>query len=136
MRKATEICVGLDNTPGTLGRLCTALRAAKVNVEAISVCENTDCCWVRMVVTPTATAKKVLTRGRYHYCTNTVLAVMAPHNVPGQLAGMTTRLGKAGVNIQYLYASNPPGESLGSIVVIRVDDLMRGLAALRERATK
>jgi len=131
MRRTTEICVGLDNSPGTLGRLCTALRKAKVNVEAVSVCENTECCWVRMVVTPTATAKRVLARGKYHFCTQAVLVVMAPHNVPGQLAGITSRLGKAGVNIQYLYASNPPGESLGSIVVIRVDDTSRALKALR-----
>jgi len=129
MRKATEICVGLDNSPGTLGRLCTALRKAKVNVEAISVLENSECCWVRMVVTPTATAKRVLTRGRYHFCTTTVLVVMA-HNEPGQLAGITSRLGKAGVNIQYLYASNPPGDQHGSIVVVRVDDTAKGAKAL------
>lgn len=130
MARAKEFCVGLDNTPGTLGKLCTALSKAKVNVEAVSVCENTECCWVRLVMTPAATAKKVLTKGGYHFCTKTVLIVSA-HNEPGQLAGMTTRLGRAGVNIQYLYASNPPGDTHGSIVVVSVDDLAKAEGALR-----
>lgn len=129
MATATELCVGLDNTPGTLGKLCTALRKAKVNVEAVSVSENTECCWVRLVATPAAAAKKVLTKGGYHFSTQPVLLVRA-HNEPGQLAGITSRLGRAGVNIQYLYGSNPPGDTHGSIVVIRVDDLKKASAAL------
>ena len=127
--RAMEFCVGLDNTPGTLGRLCSALRKAKVNVEAVSVSENTECCWVRLVVTPPATAKRVLTKGRYHFSTKAVLVVRA-HNEPGQLAGLASRLGKAGVNIHYLYGSNPPGDIHGSIVVVSVDDLAKAERAL------
>lgn len=131
MARATEFCIALHNTPGTLGHLCTTLRKAKVNVEAISVSENTECCWVRMVVTPPTAAKKALTKGKYHFCTKTVLLVGA-HNRPGQLAGITTRLGDAGVNIQYLYASNAPGESQNEIVVVSVDDVKKAEGALAD----
>ncbi len=128
MAKATQFCVALDNRPGTLAKLCGALRKAKINVDAISVAENSECSWVRLVASPTAAAKRALTRGGYHFVAQTVLTLGA-HNRPGELESIASRLGKAGVNINYIYGSNAPGEK-GGMVVLSVSDLRRAAAVL------
>jgi hypothetical protein len=127
MAKATEFCIGLDNRPGTLAKLCTALTRAKVNIDAVSVSENAECCWVRMIATPAAAAKKALTQGRYHFCTQPVLTLQA-HNRPGELERVASKLGRAGVNINYVYGSNAKGGP--STLVLSVSDLKRATAVL------
>ena len=127
MAKATEFCIGLDNKPGTLAKLCGALKRAKVNIDAVSVSENAECCWVRMVATPAATAKRVLGRAKYHFCVQPVLTLPA-HNRPGELERVASRLAKAGININYVYGSNSKG--VPSTLVLSVSDLRRARAAV------
>jgi len=81
------------------------------------------------VVSPVAVAKRVLTRKRYHFISQPVLTVGA-HNRPGELARMTAKLAKAGVNINYIYGSNAP-RGKDEMVVLSVSDLTRAGAALR-----
>jgi hypothetical protein len=127
--RATEFCVAIDNRPGTLAKVCRLLRRGRVNVHAVSVCENTQCCWVRLVASPPRAAKQVLAREGYHYISQSVLTYVAQHR-PGELERIASRLGKAGVNINYLYGSNAPGAATG-LVVIHVSDAARATAALR-----
>jgi len=129
MARATEFCIGIDNRPGTLAKLCGALKRARVNVDAISVCENSECCWVRLVASPTPKAKRALTKARYRYGQQPVITMKA-HNRPGELERVASRLGKKGVNINYIYGSNAPGEK-GGMLVLSVDDLPKAVAALR-----
>ena len=125
--KATQFCVGLSNAPGTLAKLCGALNRAKVNIDALSVADNTDCCWVRFVATPTAAAKRALTRGRFNFCTRPVLVVTGP-NRRGELERRAGKLARARVNINYVYGSNGPGAS--STLVFSVDDLAAATRAV------
>ncbi len=128
MAKGTQFCVGLGNQPGTLAKLCAALARAKVNIDAISVADNADCCWVRLLASPGAQAKKALTRGRFTFCTQPVLTVKAP-NRPGELGRIAAKLGRAGVNINYVYASSSPGAP--TTIVLSVSDLNRATALVR-----
>jgi len=127
MAKATEFCIGLDNKPGTLAKLCGALKRAKVNIDAVSVSENAECCWVRMVASPAATAKRVLGKAKYHFCVQPVLT-LAAHNRLGELERVASKLGRAGVNINYVYGSNSKG--VPSTLVFSVSDLKRAAAVL------
>lgn len=127
MAKATEFCIGLDNKPGTLAKLCGALKRAKVNIDAVSVSENAECCWVRMVASPAATAKRVLGKAKYHYCIQPVLTLQA-HNRPGELERVASKLSRAGVNINYVYGSNTKG--VPSTLVLSVSDMKRATAVL------
>ena len=122
MAKATQFCVGLENKPGTMAKLCAALARAKVNIDAISVSENVEYNWVRLVASPAAAARKALAKAGFDYCTQQVLQIRIP-NRPGQLEKVATRLGKAGVNMNYLYGSNAAGAS--STVIISVNDVDR-----------
>ena len=122
MARATQFCICLGNKPGTLAKLCGALKRARVNIEAISVADSADCCLVRMVASPTTRAKTALTRGKYGFCTQQVLAVKAV-NKPGELRRIAGKLARAGVNINYVYASTGDGKSC--LLVLSVSNLAR-----------
>lgn len=127
MARATQFCVGLCNKPGTLATLCGALRRAKVNIDAISVADNLDGAWVRLVATPVAAARAALTKGRFDFCTQRVLAVKVT-NRPGELERIATKLAKAGVNVNYVYGSNA-ADSV-STLVLSVSNLDRAAKLL------
>jgi len=124
MPRATQICVGLDNKPGVLAKLCGVLTRAKVNIEAISVAENSECCWVRLVASPMAKTKAALGKAKYHFCTQRVLAVHAK-NKPGELGRVAAKLAKAKVNINYVYASTGDGDK--TMLVLGVDNLAKAV---------
>ena len=127
MARTTQFCIGLENKRGVLAKLCGALRRARVNIEAISVSDNVDCCFVRLVASPTAKAKAALTKGKYGFCTQRVLTVRAA-NKPGELERIAARLAKARVNINYVYASTGDGKS--TTLVFSVDNLARAAKAV------
>lgn len=128
MAKATQFSVGLANQPGMLAKLCGALKRAKVNIDAISVADGSDCCWVRLVASPAAKAKQALTRGRFGFSTQRVLTAAA-QNRPGELEKLAGKLARAGVNVNYVYGSN--AKAGPSTLVFGVNDLNRAAKALR-----
>lgn len=130
MPKATQFCVSLDNKPGSLAKLCTALKRARANIEAIALSDTGECGWVRLVVQPVAAAKAALIKAGYHFLTQPVLVLQPPHR-PGELARVAARLAKTGVSINYVYGSN--GEGALSILVLSVSDLDRALELFGER---
>jgi len=127
MAKATQFCVAIMNKPGTLAKLCRTLARAKVNIVALSICENNECSWVRLVASPAATARAALTKGRFTYTTLPVLR-LGLMNRPGELARVAGRLAKAGVNINYVYGSN--SDASRSTLVIGTADMARAAKAL------
>ncbi len=127
MPKAVQFTVALDNTAGTLARLCARLRKAGVNLQAISVSDNTDCGWVRLLAAPSDKARRTLERGGYTVCAQQVLTVAAP-NRPGELERLANRLAKAGINVNYVYGSTPRGAD--SVLVFGVDDVSRAARAI------
>jgi hypothetical protein len=129
MPKAVQFTVALDNAAGTLAKLCALLRKARVNIDAISVSDNTDCGWVRVVAHPAPRARAALHRARYTVCAQLVLTVQAA-NRPGELERMAARLAKAGVNISYVYGSTP--RDGGSTLVLGVSDVEKAVKALGE----
>ena len=129
MPKQTQFCVGLENKPGTLAKLCGALRHANVNIDALFVCEDEEGCWVNLIATPTSGAQAVLTNEHYNYYAEDVLALMAD-NRPGELERIATRLGETGININYVYGSTAGNAPF--MLVMHVSDLKRALKQLEE----
>jgi len=127
MPKQTQFCVGLENKPGTLAELCGALRQAGVNIDALFVCEDEEGCWVNLIATPTSGARDVLTEKHYNYYAEEVLGLMA-ENRPGELERIATRLGQAGININYVYGSTAGQAPF--LLVMHVSDLKRALEQL------
>jgi hypothetical protein len=114
MSKATQFCVAILNKPGTLAKLCRTLANAKVNIAAISVCDNNECALVRLVASPASAARAALSKGKFTYTTLPVLK-LGLRNRPGELARVANRLTRRGVNINYVYGSSSGGGSGGAV---------------------
>ena len=121
MPEGVQFCIGLENKPGVLARLCSAIRRANVKIDALFVSDDEDYCWVNMVASPADGARDMLTAEGYNFFTETVLVVRVSQ--PGELESIASRLAGAGVNINNVYGSCMDGSP--STLVLNVNDLSK-----------
>lgn len=127
-RQGRQLCVFLDDRPGTLGRVCERLGAASINIQALSLAEGSGHGYVRMVVDqPDAAVARLKEDGDLFFEKDVL--VLELENRPGALGAAAALLGAAGVNIEYAYCAAGSGVRSG-MVVLRVDDLAKALKAL------
>jgi hypothetical protein len=109
-----EITAYLDNKPGRLAKICSALAHEKVDLHALSVMDTNGKSVLRFVTDQIEETRKVLTSIGTEFTTTDVLAVEMEHR-PGALAKILERLAEEHINIEYAYsaASSSPGRSLG-----------------------
>jgi hypothetical protein len=109
-----EITAFLENKPGRLAKICSALAHEKVDLRALSVMDTNGRSVLRFVTDQIEETKKVLTSLGTEHTTAEVLSVEM-ENRPGSLARVLERLAEDHVNIVYAYlaASTTPGRSTG-----------------------
>ena len=113
----------MENKPGELARITKKLAAERVNLEGISVANSGDVALVQLVVRNAAATRRVLNRVGIPFTVQQVALVPLP-NRPGALADIATQLGKAKVNINYVYATSCDcGEGCNCMAVISAPDL-------------
>jgi hypothetical protein len=88
-----------------LGEVASALGAKKVNIEGICAATTGGGGMIWLVVDKNAAAKKVLAQNGWKASEDEVLAVDLS-NTPGSLGRFSTKLGKAGVNITFVYVGS------------------------------
>lgn len=124
MEKIKELFVVVDNNPGALGELLGHLGREKVNIEAIGLFQDI----AKVSVSDFERAKNVLVQHNYQVETRDVLRIDLD-NKPGSFALVASRLGNAGLNIDYCYGTVGKGMK-SAAVIIDVEDLDRAMAAL------
>ena len=125
MATRNQLSVTMDNVPGTLARMCSALAEQDVNLVAFtSSSEQGGKSLVRVVVDKDAVAKNALQAIGYPYTEERVLSTQL-QNRPGTLATVAKKLGDAGVNINYAYLGAEAGSSQ-LLLVLSVSDFDRG----------
>lgn len=122
MAKATQFSVALDNKAGALAKLFATLKRAKANLYGISVSENVDGGWVRIVTDAPGATRSALKERGYHFNTHQVM-ILRPINRAGELEKISRKLGKAGLNINYVYGTS--GIASSSTLVLSVSDLAK-----------
>ena len=106
MPTAKEFTIRLEDRPGTLGKLCQALAQEEVNILAYQQFPfEKGKGSVRLVVDNPA--KAILDRHRSDYTETDVAQVKLAHR-PGELRRAASRLGDAGININYGYCGTEP----------------------------
>lgn len=60
MKEVTQFCIGLQDQLGLLAQLCSTLQAGGVNIQAIFVSNDSECCWVNIVVDDPENTERVL----------------------------------------------------------------------------
>ena len=120
---ARQFSVFLENKPGRLSAVASALAKARINIVALDIPQSNENSLIRLVVDDPNKARNLLKRETFPFAENEVLLIDL-ENEPGALANATTRLGKGGVNIDYAYGST--GEISGRTrVVIQVNDVLK-----------
>jgi hypothetical protein len=128
-----EVTAYLENKPGRLAKICSALAHEKINIRALSVMDTHERSVLRLVVDQLDPTKRVLTSLGAEYTTAEVLAVEM-ENRPGALTRVLEELAAEHINIEYAYASgaSAPGKSLG---IFHTSNPKRALHVLTETAT-
>jgi hypothetical protein len=126
-----QVTAFLKNERGALAKAAGALAAAGVNIEGISVLDNTDCGQARLLVSSAAAAAKALKRLGIS-CSVQDVAVISLPDKPGALAAAAAKLSKAGVNINYAYGTTCKcGCDCRCQIVISVSDLKKAKSLIR-----
>ena len=130
MEFVQEVTAYLENKPGRLAKICSALAQEKVDVRAITVMEAEGPSVLRFVTTDVEVTKRVLTSLGTEYKISEVLAVDL-ENRTGALARVLERLAEEHINIDYAYAStaSTQGKALG---IFHTNNTKRALQVLSE----
>jgi len=120
----TELTLRLQNSPGTLARVCQVIADERINIVALNLAGPLV---VRLVVDNPVHAAAVLREQHYHVEEREVIYTTTA-NDPGALLRITRLIAEAGVNLEYLYATALEGQAMASVVV-GVPDAERASAA-------
>ncbi len=128
MPRAKALVVRVEDRPGMLGEIMSALGAKKINVRAVHGGNEGGQGVVRLVADQFGAARRVLTARGWSPEDEEVLEVEVSDR-PGALGGVATRLGDAGINIKYVFVG--PGGARKATVYLAVSDIKAALKALR-----
>lgn len=124
MEKITELFVVVENRPGALGELLGCIGREKINIEAIGLFQDV----AKLSVSDVDRAAKVLRQHNYQVEMREVLRLHLD-NKPGSFAMVVSRIGAAGINIDYCYSTVDTGQK-NAAVIIDVEDLDRAMSVL------
>lgn len=132
MEIVNEVTAHLENKPGRLAKICSALAQDKVDISAISVMEAEGPSVLRFVTSDLEGTKKVLTSLGVEYKISEVLAAQLD-NRTGALARVLERMAEEHINVDYAYAStaSSQGKALG---IFHTNNTKRALQVLNEPA--
>ena len=133
MPTAKEFAISLEDRPGTLGKLCQALAGDGVNILAYQQFPPEKSKGsIRLVVDNPAKAKAVLDRQRSDY-KETEVAQVKLANRPGELGRAASRLGDAGININYGYCGTEPNTN-ATFLIFGVAEVGKAVKILEQAA--
>ncbi len=124
MQKIQELFVVVENRPGALGDLLEQLGREKVNIEAIGLFQDV----AKLSVSDLDRARKALVKSGYNVEVRDVLKLDLD-NKPGSFAFIASRLGNAGLNIEFCYATVGKGQK-SATVILDVNDLDKAMSVL------
>jgi hypothetical protein len=134
MPTAREFTISLEDRPGTLGKLCQALAEERVNILAYQQFPHEKGNGsVRLVVDNPDRAKIVLDRQRSNYKETEVAQVKLAHR-PGELGRAASRLGDAGININYGYCGTEPSTN-ATFLILGVAEVRKAVKVLEQAAS-
>ena len=129
MPRAKQLALSVPDQPGMLGEIATALGSKKVNIVGLCAATQGGSGMIWMVVDKPATARKVFAQNGWKSTEEDVLAVTLADS-PGALGRVATKLGRAGVNITFVYAGTA-GSARKLNAYFGVSDLKAALKAAR-----
>jgi hypothetical protein len=137
METTKQVSVFLENKPGRLANVLSALAREKVNITALTVMDSHEHSVLRVVTNDLARTAQVLKAMGTPHQESDVLVVEL-RNQPGALARVCELLGAEHINIEYAYCSagGRNGKTLGIFKVSNTEKAMRVLGGPVDVATR
>ncbi len=129
-----QVSVFLENRPGTLNEMTTALAAGNIDMRALSLAEAGEFGIARIIVDELDSAVEMLKAEEYIYTITKVLGVAIPDE-PGGLNRVLKILNQTGVNIEYMYATLGGADGHANMI-FRVADVKAAEVVLKARGLK
>jgi hypothetical protein len=120
----TELTLRLQNSPGTLARVCQIVADERIDILAMNLASPLV---LRLVVDNPVHAAETLREHHYQVEEREVIFTTAANN-PGSLQRLTHLIAESGINLEYLYATTQEGQSM-ACVVLGVPDARRASSA-------
>lgn len=129
MPKAKQVSVWVEDRPGMLGEVASALGAKKVNIVAFMAGVIGGRGGIRLVVDKPAAAKNIFAERGWETSEEDVIQITLGDK-PGALGRAAGKLREAGVNIQYAYTGSAKSAQKVN-TYFAVADVNAALRALR-----
>ncbi len=132
METTKQVSVFLENRPGRLANVLSALAREKVNVIALTIMDSHEHSVLRLVTSDAPRTVQVL-QGLNASHTESEVLMVELRNQPGALAHVCEQLAAAHVNIDYAYCSS--GGKNGKVMgVFKVSNVQKATQILTSAA--
>jgi hypothetical protein len=128
MQITKQLAIFLDNRPGTLANVATALAEANINIYAIATSDTVDHSVIRLVVSDYRKALHLFEEHGTLVVEDDVVMVQGT-NRPGELAQVARKLAAAKINIEYCYCATSPDAKKG-LLILRVSNPAKAMKVL------
>ena len=129
MPRAKQLSVWVEDRPGVLGEVASALGAKKVNIIGFMAPAAEGRSAIRLVVDKPAAAKKAFAERSLETTEEDIVQVILADK-PGALGSAASKLGSVGINIDYDYSGSAKGPQKVS-TFFAVADVQAALKVLR-----
>ncbi len=129
-----QISVFLENKIGRLAEITQVLGDKGINIRALAIVDTTEFGILRMIVDKPEKAYEALEEKGFTVSQTEVIAVEVGDK-PGGLAGVMAILGKADINVEYLYAFVALKGS-NALVVLKIEKLKDAVGLLQAQKVK
>ena len=110
-----QVSVFMENKVSRLNEVLLQLKMSKVNVLSLSLADTSEFGVLRLIVDNPEEGRKVLKENGFSARLTKVLAIKLPNEV-GTLQSVLEVLGKAGMNVEYMYVLANAKEFSGIII--------------------
>ena len=128
-----QLIIFIENREGRLEGVLEALKTENINIISMSLADTSDYGVLRMIVSDPIKAKETLKEQGFSAKLTPVLAVKISHQV-GQLQILLSKICKAGINIEYMYAMVTKSEE--AAIILKTADLEKAAEILKESSVE
>lgn len=125
-----QLTVFVENRQGALVEITDLFAANNIDMRALSIADTQDFGILRVIVSDTAEAYRIL-RTRGYLVQETAVIAVKISDAPGKLSAALHALNVRGINVEYLYAFLARTQR-HAYVVLRVPDNDKASAVLEE----
>lgn len=127
-----QVSVFLENKPGTLSKLTSALAKNKINIRALSLADTNDFGIVRMLVDDVFHATNILKEENF-VAKFTPVLIYKISDETGSLDKLLKNFSEENINIEYMYAFAGKKDAF---MIFRVNDTKKSESLLNAKGLK